>query len=422
MAVGNGPQWSTFWIGNRAGDVMVKLNGSGARQCESWVQAFVKHTDNLEAAPVFRQWAAITMISAVLEQKVWLQTSAPLYPNLYVFLVGHPGVGKTRTVNAAAGFVRELADFHLSPTSMTMASLVDALMEAKRSIIRLPDPPMEYNSMFIIADELSAFMHKFDDEIIGGLTTFYDVSVPYSQNRRGKDIRIKIKNPQLSILSGTTPSNLIKFMPENAWDQGFTSRVIMVFSDERIITDIFEHEHRGINKEMMHDLRIINGLSGQFGVTADYKSAINNWRQLGQVPVPNHPKLLHYCTRRLAHLFKLSMVACIDRSNTLLLTKDDFNTAMGWLLSAESTMPEIFRAGSIGADSKVMDETFFYVKNAGMLTKHGGVPESKIIDFIRERVPAHSVMRVLEVMERGGKLQPIGQDPRTQQKVYQAVD
>ena len=213
------------------------MNGSGSRKCQSWIERFVDYASDRESAPIFRLWAGIATIAAVLEQKVYLQTSAPLYPNLYVFLVGHPGVGKTRTINAAAAFLREIPDFHLSPTSMSAASLVDALVESKRSIIRLPDPPMEYNSMTICADELSAFMHKFDDEIIGNLTTFYDVVVPYAQHRRGKEIRIKIKNPQLNILSGTTPSNLIKFMPENAWDQGFTSRVIMVFSDERVIND-----------------------------------------------------------------------------------------------------------------------------------------------------------------------------------------
>lgn len=398
---------------------MSKLNGSGARKCKSWIEAFVSHTDNLESAPMFRQWAAIGTIAATLEQKCWLQTSAPLYPNLYIFLVGHPGVGKTRTVNAASAFVRELPDFHLSPTSMTMASLVDALLEAKRTIINLPNPPMEYNSMFIVADELSAFMHKFDEEIIGGLTTFYDVSVPYSQNRRGKDIRIKIKHPQLSILSGTTPSNLIKFMPENAWDQGFTSRVIMVFSDERIITDVFAHVDRGMPKDMLADLKIINSLSGRFGVTEDYKNAINNWRKLGQIPVPNHPKLIHYNTRRLAHLFKLSMVSCVDRSNTLLLTKEDFNQAMNWLTSAELFMPEIFKAGSVGADAKAMDEIYHYVLVSDV--KSVGVSENKIVNFARERVPAHSVMRVLEIMERSGMIKAVAIDKQTGLRSYKAL-
>lgn len=344
-------------------------------------------------------------------------TSAPLYPNLYVFLVGHPGVGKTRTIMSAKGFLNELADFHFSPTSMSAASLVDALLECKRMLIRIPDPPLEYNTMLICADEISAFMSKYDDEIIGVLTTFYDVTVPYAQHRRGKDIRIKIKHPQLNILSGTTPSNLIKFMPENAWDQGFTSRVIMIFSDERVIgEDIFANPNRDLPQEMLHDLRLINSVSGQFGITEEYRNAINNWRKVGQTPVPNHPKLTHYCTRRLAHLFKLSMVACVNESNTLLLTKDSFNTAMGWLIEAEVYMPEIFRAGSTGNDGKAMDEIYHHILVLG-----NKVPEHKIVDFARERVPAHSVLRVLEIMVRSNMIEAVSLDPKTGQRLFRAL-
>lgn len=396
------------------------MNGSGRRKLESWIESFVDHASNLESAPIFRKWAAIATIGAALEQKVWLQTSAPLYPNLYIFLVGHPGVGKTRTVMACAKFYRELPEPHLSPTSMSMASLVDALVDAKRTFINLPNPPLEYNSMFIVADELSAFMHKFDDEIIGGLTTFYDVTAPYSQRRRGNDLRILIKHPQLSILSGTTPSNLIKFMPENAWDQGFTSRVIMVFSDERIISeDFFAHSARDLPVDMVHDLNLINSLTGQFSATEDYRNAINHWRKLGQEPVPNHPKLLHYNTRRLAHLLKLSMIAAVDRGNQLLLTKEVFNRAMGWLLEAEGVMPEIFKAGGTGADAKAMDEIFHYVLSSDL--KRLGVLEHKIVRFAQERVPAHSVMRVMDVMERSGQLRKLGIDTNTGQALWSAV-
>lgn len=399
---------------------MGTINGAGRRKCTSWIESFVEHASNLESAPIFRKWAAIGIIGAVLEQKVWLQTSAPLYPNLYIFLVGHPGVGKTRTIMAASKFYRELPEFHLAPTSMSMASLVDSLVDAKRTIINLPNVPLEYNSMLICADELSAFMHKFDDEIIGGLTTFYDVTAPYAQRRRGNDLRILIKHPQLSILSGTTPSNLIKFMPENAWDQGFTSRVIMVFSDERIVSDdFFAHTSRDLPGNMVHDLSLINSLIGQFSATEDFRNAINNWRKVGQEPVPNHPKLLHYNTRRLAHLLKLSMIAAVDTSNQLLLTKEVFNRAMGWLLEAEEVMPEIFKAGSVGADSRAMDEIYHYILASDL--KRKGVAEHKIVNFARERVPAHSVMRVLEVMERSGMIRKIAIDEVTGQGLWQGV-
>ena len=71
---------------------------------------------------------------------------------------------------------------------------------------------------------------------------------------------------------------------------------------------------------------------------------------LGEPPVPDHPKLIHYITRRRTHLYKLSMVASIDRSNALSLTQDDFNKALGWLIEAELTMPDIFKAGSTSVD------------------------------------------------------------------------
>ncbi len=156
---------------------------------------------------------------------------------------------------------------------------------------------------------------------------------------------------------------------------------------------------------------------GEFKVTEDYRTAVNNWRGLGEPPVPNHPKLIHYATRRRVHLYKLSMVAAVDRSDTLLLTKEDFNRAMGWLLEAEVNMPDIFKAGGGGADAKAMDEIYHFV----LVSDRGqGVPEHKITNFARERVPIHSILRVIDVMERSGMIRAVAIDPKTKQRLYQA--
>ena len=401
------------------------MNGSGRRKCQSWIGHFINYTVGIEAAEIFRKWAAIGTISAVLEQKVWaVNSKGVLYPNMYLFRVGHPGIGKTLTIKTAAGFYRELPDYHLSPTSMSMASLVDALVDSKRTFIRLPEGPLEYNSMWIVADELSAFMHKHEDEIIGGLTTFYDVTVPYSQKRRhslaSKDGRIDIKRPQLSILSGTTPSNLIRFMPEDAWDQGFTSRIMMIFSDERIISDdFFANSVADMPRDMLHDLALINSLSGPFEATEDFRNAINNWRKLGQEPIPDHPKLTHYNTRRLAHLLKLSMIAAVDQGNALLLTKAAFNTAMGWLLEAEVFMPDIFKAGMVSADSKAMDEIYHYIIGSDL--KRTGVRDGKVVNRAKEILPLQSIDSAMKTMERSGMIRCVGIDTITGQKLWSAV-
>lgn len=339
---------------------------------------------------------------------MWLRSGGSLlYPNLYVFIIGHPGTGKTRTIRATRSYLLELPEFHMAPTSLTAASLVDILVDSKRFIAQLPNPALEYNALTIMADELGTFIHKYDDEMIAVLSAFYDPD-PYGQNRRGKDIRIKIKRPQLNMLCGSTPSNLLKFIPEGAWDQGFTSRTIMVFSDERIIGDDFAVAVRDQNEDLLYDLKIINSLVGEIGVTEDFRNLVNVWRQQGEEPAPSHPKLLHYNTRRRAHFYKLSMVAAIDRSNTLLLTREDFNTAMNWLTQAEALMPEIFKAGVLGADAAAMDEIYHFVMVTDTLGK--GLREDRIVRFAAERIPSHSVMRVFEIMERAGMLKAVGQD------------
>ena len=349
-------------------------------------------------------------MAAAMEMKTYLKTSSPLYPNLYVFIVGHPGVGKNRILRIAKRYMNELPEFHFAPTSLTGAALVDTLAASKRFIARLPDPPLEYWNTVITAEELTAFMHKYDDEMVGLLSAFYDPD-PYAQSRRGKDIKIRIDRPQVNLISGTTPSNLIQLMPESAWDQGFTSRVILVHSDERIIGDDFAGVSRELDEDLIHDIKSIGALSGEFKVTEDYRNAVNNWRQLGEPPAVNHPKLLHYKTRRRVHLYKLSMVSAADRSDVLLLTKDDFNRAMGWLLEAESAMPDIFTAGSSGTDSKAIDEIYHFITVAD---KGDGVPEHRIINFARERVPMHSILRVIEIMMASGQIQSRGLDKHGQ--------
>lgn len=302
-----------------------------------------------------------------------------------------------------------------------MASLVDCLVEAKRTIINVPNPPIEFNSMMLVVDEFSAFMHQYDNELVSGLTTFYDVTVPYSQHRRGKDIRIKIKRPQLSILAGSTPANLVRFMPEGAWEEGFTSRIVLIYSEDRpALENIFIRRNLDKPKELIHDLRVINSLVGEFSVDEPVQDAINNWRKLGQPPVPKHPKLLHYSTRRLAHLLKLAMVASCDRGDSLHITIPDFNRAMGWLLEAELYMPEIFRTSAAGADGKAMDEILHFIQ-LNDITGKDGIAEHKLVNFVRERVPAHAVMRVIEIMEKSGMIQGSQKDTHTGMRHFRST-
>lgn len=398
-------------------DILDTTTGVAPRKLGSWIESFIEQTESEHTPRIYRQWAAISLISAALEQKVWVKTTSPLYPNLYILIVGHPGVGKTRIIRQVRRLATELSEFHVAPISLTFAALVDCLDSAKRNWILPGQPePYSFNSLYICAGEFGAFMHKYDNEMVDGLAAFYDPD-PYGQVRRTMERKPTIESPQINMLAGVTPQNLLHFMPERAWGQGFTSRIIMVFSDERIIGDDFAVQAAPKLTELEHDLKVINNLYGQFYVTPEYIECVNNWRQLGEIPVPDHPKLTHYITRRRVHLYKLSMVASVNRGNTLALTRDDFNTAMNWLVEAEDLMPEVFKAGATNIDGQAMDEIHHFVLAAD---RGQGVSEQKITRFASERVPMHSILRIIEIMEKSGQLWCLGAERRTGIKYYSA--
>jgi hypothetical protein len=383
---------------------------SRERKLLSFVDTFVASTENTGAPVIFRKWTALSLLAAAVEQKVWVKTSRPLFPNMYVFLIAHPGVGKTRAIMEGKHIATTLESIKLSPVSMTFASLVDALTKSSCEIIRVPEGKLTYNSMYIMADELGAFMPKYEGDMIDGLAAFYDPT-PYTQTRRTNEIDITIKSPQLNILSGSTPQNLLHFMPERAWGQGFTSRVILVFSDERIVVDDFADHGAPATADLAFDLKQISGLYGRFNVTKEYQAAVNHWRATGELPVPDHPKLVHYVTRRRVHIYKLSMLASINRDNALYLTEADFFTALTWLSEVERHMPDIFKAGATNADSMAMEEIIHFIELTDVAQT--GVSEHRIVSFACERLPLNSVSRIIDIMESAGQITCIRRDKHT---------
>jgi hypothetical protein len=356
-----------------------------------------------------------------MEERIYMISGGEkLHPNIYCALIGHPGTGKTRSIHRARDYYVTIDEPHPAPTSMSAASMIDALKQNKRSVMMPLDDggvePIEYNSMYITADELSAFMHAYDEEAVGTMSAFYDPRA-FGQTRRTNELNIKIKSPQLNLIVGTTPSNLLHYMPATAWEQGFTSRIIMIFSDERTVGDDFAEVDNRLNPDLIHDIRSISGLVGKFTVTEEYKTAVSTWRKLGEPPVVSHPKLIHYGTRRRVHLYKLSMVSAIDRSDMLLLTKDDFNRAMNWMTEAEHFMPDIFKAGAGNADAKAMDEIYHYVLTLGA---KGPVPERKIVNFAKDYVPLHSIERVIQIMLMAGMVKVVKQDFRNGMRFFKA--
>lgn len=350
-------------------------------------------------------------MSAALERKVWSRTKGSnLYPNLYTILVGPPGVGKSAVLSQSERLLRAVPELFVAPSSTTTASLVDTVNIAIRKIIRPNDTPnfVQFNSLQVVASELGVFLPAYDPAFMNTLTKLYDGELYEERRRTGKVNHLRIDQPQLSILGGTTPSYLNSFLPDGAWDQGFTSRTIFIFSGEPVRSNIFSEENEFASLEvaylaLVHDLKLIALLFGKMEWTEAAKAAIVEWDQEDLAPIPSHGKLTHYNSRRLAHVIKLSMIASVSRTSELIIEPEDFLVARRWLLEAEVLMPDIFLSMGLNADSRAMEDCWYFVYQTFSKTK-ASVGEHHIVDFLSKRVPSYQVTKVIEIMVKSKML------------------
>lgn len=153
-------------------------------------------------------------------------------------------------------------------------------------------------------------------------------------------------------------------------------------------------------KILTGDLKDIYCIFGEFTVTDEAKVAINRWGEMGGPPRPDHPKLAHYVTRRMAHLLKLCMIACAATDSERIITIDHFAEALDWMVESETFMPDIFKALKVGGDARAIEECWHFAYQYWMKHK-APVPEHMIVMFLQERVPAHSIKPILDAMVRG---------------------
>lgn len=388
----------------------------GTRRLGSWIDAYEEYTAILPSPPLFRRWAAIFYMAAAMERKIWVRTmGSDLYPGLYIVLVGPPGVGKGQAIHLGERLLRLIPDLKVGPSDMTAASLVDALNDATRRLVMLNagEPYVEFNSLTVISRELGVLVPSWDTALMNNLTDVYD-GFTIEQKRRGKDLHIKISSPQINLLAACTPSYLNETLPKGAWDQGFISRTLMIYSGDRQLKDPFVDASSTalsvrLHDDLLHDLKSIAMDYGQMQFTADAVTAVKAWVKSGCQPEPTHTKLQFYNSRRLAHLLKLCMISSISRSSDKVITLDNYAEALNWLLQVEAYMPDIFKAMTSGGDSSAMEETWNYAWSL-FAKERKPIAEHRLIHFLRERVPAHNIMRVLEIMikSRMVEIVPVG--------------
>lgn len=373
---------------------------------------------------LYRQWSAISLVAGALERRVWTivgrQGGLPrrTYPNLYVLLIGAPGVGKF-IVNTVRELWRNTKEpgsqklaFHVGDSNMTKASMLDGYIKCIRSFLPPNGSPYEYNSMLIAAEEFGVFLPSNDTSFIAMLNDIYNAPDFYSETRRhGPAKEVHIDNPILNILGGAQPVWMKTIFPEEAWGMGLFSRIIMVYATSGEPIDPFGEgfDRPIVRQQLVNELNRLSILYGELKWSEAARRTMTVWHVAGGPPAPTHSKLEHYCRRRTQHAIKLALVSAVSRTGKCgLIEEIDVVRAIAWLTEAEKLMPDIFRAMIGQSDHDVIEELYRYMVNMYATNKRQPIHERFLVMFLSRRVPSDKVFKIIEAAERSGMITRIG--------------
>lgn len=364
-----------------------------------------------------------------MERRIWAQSGRYVtYPNLYVMLCAHPGVGK-QVIDEARGLVQAVKvpntstyAFKLASDSVTRASLIDEIAKAKFTFqVTGKDAPLTHCSLTVMSEEFRVLLPAYDQDFISRLDKLYNgIRGEYRETRRtGLARDVVSENPLLNILAGAQPAYLADTFPENAWATGICRRLIMIHATESPIMSIFEEPKAldELSEELEHFLGRISqmyghvrwsgeaaALVGEFDLECQRKILGQQLPETGSWRMPNHTRLVHYNRSRTMFVIKLSIVAALASRCEMEILECDVQRALGWLLDAESHMPDIFREMRGRSDYEVMIETHRYALACQAKDRGHHISGGTLIKFLSERVPGEKVERLFALMERSDML------------------
>ena len=330
------------------------------RELSDWISSFVEFTDNSEPTVSFRKWTAISCVAAVLQRKCSLPWgSLTFYPNMYIVLVAPSG--KARKGTAMGPGYDLLADLNvkMAAEAITREALVRELCNVGEPYYTDDGQQINHSSLTIFSKELTVFLGYQNHQLMSDLTDWFDCSNlwTYRTKTQGED---KIIGVWVNLIGATPPQLIQSAMSLEAIGGGLTSRMIFVYEHKRgksVALPMLTKDDLKLRESLLRDLERISLMQGEFKIDSSF---IEPWVPWYEAQEDNPPfednRFAGYFERRAMHCLKLCMIINAARTDTMLITSEDFHTALAILTETEKKMPFAFSGVGKGANSDTMSQ------------------------------------------------------------------
>ncbi len=316
------------------------------RNFPCWLTAYFDYSYDDFCPEEFHRWTGLSVLAAAVERKVWIRqhlehASIMHYPNIYVLLVSHPGVGKSTAMDRGVDLLEEMKeavdpDFKIIPNQVTEAALLDLMKISKE--VQLGNSFLQHSSGYFYASEASASaLQNLYGDFNATITSLYDCPKWFRKKLKGEKDATEIQNVCFNLLAGSTFNYLKRLVNEDSVEGGLASRFIYVISkDRKIRTSQWRTEANSQSKEsldfrkaLLDDLSHIHSLKGWMTPTPGF---IKCWEE-AQPEFDRYligldsNRLESLNARRFTNLMKVCMLVSLSESDDLQLKEEHWHQA-----------------------------------------------------------------------------------------------
>lgn len=355
------------------------------RNFPNFIEAFTEYTQHVEAPKKFLDWSAVSALAGALERKVWINFNGthPVYPNMYIMLIGAPGLAKkSSSSELAVDLIKANPDLRFMSTQMTSASLVAQLVECgKQRFVTLDNEKYNNSSLYLYSSEAAVTLKEITGSVTELLTDFYDCkpswwsnTVAWTKETRS-DGRVEIFNPCTNMLACSTPDWLVKAIGADDIKGGFASRIIFVVQrgkPEKSVGWVDSlPDMRKLRSMLISDLGRVSQLQGQFHADKSFGTAFNVFkkRHEGWLEKNSNDKMIGYHARKAWHIMKLSQVLAVNTGDELVVNQGHWEQAEAMLTATEADMYHAFGGTGQNYMSHQIQMVWEFVRNKESFTR-----------------------------------------------------
>ena len=352
------------------------------RKLPDLVEAFAEYMGSSDAPKQYIKWAMLGVVAGALERKVWLvkDHDTGWYPNLYLFLVGPAGSGKSTVAESAVSFLYELDGVDFLSDDINGASLFEDLRSigARKKFSWMNDLYPHSAATLFSSEASETFSAQYkNDGLITKLTSLYNGGLLgwHMKHGTGRSTlgggRHTVLNPCINILACSTAQWLItKCITKNDAAGGFGSRIILVVAKEELRArneweSASQPKDMNLRRDIIEDLRAVHKMQGPFHTSPCFRDAwsectrkYNAWKEMQA----SQGIMGGYQQRKLTQLCKVTMCLAAARRSDLVLMGKDLEDAWSMLNEIEPAMIEVLDELELSPEARLRREIIGHLR------------------------------------------------------------